>query len=70
MYLIDIGDEKLIKIFEEFKPKVIIHNAALISVPKFLANPIEDAGTNILGNINILESVRKAGVEKIEMKLI
>lgn len=62
---IDIRDEKLKDVFKDFQPEVVIHNAAQISVPKSLENPMEDASINILGSLNVLEACRKAGVRKI-----
>ncbi|HEY5588330.1 MAG TPA: NAD-dependent epimerase/dehydratase family protein [Candidatus Paceibacterota bacterium] len=65
LYKIDIRDEKLVKVFEVFKPEVVIHNAAQISVSKSLQDPLEDASINILGSINVFEACRKVGVKKI-----
>ncbi len=62
---IDIRDDKLIDTFLEFRPEIVIHNAAQISVPKSIENPMEDASINILGSISVLEACRKVGVRKI-----
>jgi UDP-glucose 4-epimerase len=62
---IDIRDEKIIDIFHEFRPEIVIHNAAQISVPRSIEKPMEDASINILGSINVLEASRKVGVRKI-----
>lgn len=64
-YEMDIRSEKILGALKEFKPEVIIHNAAQISVPKSIANPLEDASVNILGSINVLEAAKQAGVRKI-----
>jgi len=62
---IDIRDHRLIEVFQEFKPEIVIHNAAQISVSKSIENPMEDASVNILGSINVLEASREVGVRKI-----
>src|SRR6476620_7882955 len=40
---------------------VIVHLAAQIDVRKSVADPIFDANTNIIGTLNILEAVKRAG---------
>ncbi|NOW85434.1 UDP-glucose 4-epimerase [Clostridium beijerinckii] len=65
LYRFDIRDEKVIEIFKEEKPEVLIHNAAQISVPYSVEDPINDASVNIIGTLNILEAARKSGVKKI-----
>lgn len=62
---IDIRDDKLIDTFHEFRPEIVIHNAAQVSVPRSIEKPMEDASINILGSINVLEASRKVGVRKI-----
>ena len=46
-------------------PEVIIHHAARVSVPKSLVNPAEDAGTNIVGSVNLIEAARACRVRKV-----
>lgn len=62
---IDIRNNRLIDVFKEFKPEIVIHNAAQISVSSSIKNPLADASINILGSINVLESCRKVCVRKI-----
>ncbi|MFZ5648378.1 MAG: NAD-dependent epimerase/dehydratase family protein [Bacillota bacterium] len=50
---------------EKESPDVIIHLAAQVSVPQSMADPVADAGINILGSLHILEAARSAGVRKI-----
>ena len=47
--------------FEREQPEVVIHNAAHISVPHSIQDPVHDAHTNILGTLNILEHARGGG---------
>lgn len=43
--------------------KHVLHQAALGSVPRSIANPIATNSTNISGFLNILDSARRAGVK-------
>ncbi|ATW28910.1 SDR family oxidoreductase [Candidatus Formimonas warabiya] len=61
----DIRDNDLINLFEILRPDYVIHQAAQVSVPRSLNDPLEDAQTNILGLINVLECCRKTGVRKV-----
>jgi len=48
-----------------FKPDVVIHLAALVAGQPSLKNPYEYYYTNIVGTLNILESMRLNGINKI-----
>ncbi|MBL4932616.1 NAD-dependent epimerase/dehydratase family protein [Clostridium paridis] len=62
---IDIRDKDLWRVFEEEKFDVVCHQAAQISVPTSIEDPIEDAEINILGTISLLECCRKYDVKKV-----
>jgi UDP-glucose 4-epimerase len=64
-YEMDIRDTKLIEVFEIEKPDYVIHNAAQISVPASVDDPMNDASINILGTVNVLEASRKVNVKKV-----
>lgn len=64
-YNLNILDKNLFRVFEEENPSLVFHLAAQVDVGKSLVNPYEDALTNILGTINILEACRKNRVRKI-----
>ncbi|WP_160683806.1 SDR family oxidoreductase [Clostridium sp. C2-6-12] len=64
-YKADIRDEAIFEILKNEKPDIVIHNAAQISVPNSINDPIEDASINIMGTINIIEAARTCGVKKI-----
>ena len=51
--------------FESFKPQVVFHEAAHISVSVSVRDPIMDAERNILGSINVLEAAVRHGVERL-----
>ena len=46
-------------------PDAIFHLAAQIDVRRSVEDPIDDASTNILGTINLLEGMKHAGAKKI-----
>ncbi|KOA20674.1 UDP-glucose 4-epimerase [Clostridium homopropionicum DSM 5847] len=64
-YNLDILDKNLFKVVEKENPSVVFHLAAQVDVGKSFINPYEDAMTNVLGTINILEACRKYRVRKI-----
>jgi CDP-glucose 4,6-dehydratase len=58
-YRQDIRDlEGLIKIFKIEKPEIVFHLAAQPLVLESYNNPVDTYDTNIMGTINILESIR------------
>ena len=61
---IDIRDARIKKIINDFKPEVVIHCAAQISVKNSGIDPINDIDVNILGSLNILESVKGINLKK------
>ncbi len=62
----DIRDIKTVrKTMEDFKPLVVCHLAAQVSVSSSLTNPVNDASINICGTITIAEEAYRAGAEKI-----
>lgn len=68
-YNVDIRSEELLEVFENFKPQILIHHAAQISVSHSVADPSQDASINISGTINILDCCYKTGVQKLSMLL-
>jgi len=50
--------------FQDEKPEIVFHFAAQIDVRKSVKDPIQDAKTNILGSLNLLQNCQKAGVKK------
>jgi UDP-glucose 4-epimerase len=61
----DVRDENVSRIFSEFKPDVVNHQAAQHSVAISTRDPIYDAQVNVIGLLNILENSVKAGVRKV-----
>jgi UDP-glucose 4-epimerase len=60
----DILDPEVEKLFQEEKFDAINHHAAQISVTGSVRNPLNDAKTNILGTLHLLQKAVESGVEK------
>jgi|SRR3989344_4423047 len=63
-YKKDILDKEIIQIFLKEKPDYVFHLAAQINVRRSIENPSEDAQTNILGTLNLLDACTKSKVKK------
>ncbi|HIP92323.1 MAG TPA: NAD-dependent epimerase/dehydratase family protein, partial [Thermotoga sp.] len=64
-YQQDIEDEEMMeRIFMLHKPVYVFHLAAQSSVSISVKNPVEDARTNILGTLVLLQKSVKYGVKK------
>jgi UDP-glucose 4-epimerase len=62
---LDIRDKAVREVFEDFRPDVLIHEAAQIKVPNSIKDPIYDAEVNIIGTLNLLEACREFKVRKV-----
>ena len=59
-YISDIRDlSSLQKAMQEAKPEIVIHMAAQPLVRKSYSDPVETYATNVMGTVNLLESVRQ-----------
>jgi len=56
---------KLEETIKEYKPEIIIHMAAQAILRESYNNPVETYATNVMGTINLLESIRKIGNVKV-----
>lgn len=55
----DIRDlDKLKKVFLEFQPEIVIHMAAQPLVRESYENPVDTYSINVMGTVNVLESIR------------
>ncbi len=61
----DIRDEGVTRIFQEFKPEIVSHHAAQHSVAVGSRDPIYDAQVNVVGLLNVLENSVRNGVKKV-----
>jgi CDP-glucose 4,6-dehydratase len=57
--------EHIKQVVQEHKPEIIIHMAAQSLVRESYNNPIDTYSTNVIGTINLLESVRIAAKNRI-----
>lgn len=64
-YEMDICDPGLEDVFRQERFDYVNHHAAQIDVRHSVADPVDDARTNILGLLNILENCRKYGVKGV-----
>ncbi len=64
-YQVDIADPRVEEVFAEFRPEVLNHHAAQISVPLSVDDPREDARVNVQGWLNLLESCRQHKVGRV-----
>ena len=61
---VDIRSPQLENVFRELKPRTVFHLAAQSSVTRSLRDPQEDAATNVMGSVSLLEQCRRFGVER------
>lgn len=63
--LADIRDADAVRdLFEEHRPQVVFHAAALKHLPMLERYPEEGWKTNVLGTLNVLEAAAAVGVER------
>ena len=62
--LADIRDERRIRqVFEQFRPQIVFHAAALKHLPLLERYPAEALQTNVWGTLTVLEAAAACGVE-------
>jgi UDP-glucose 4-epimerase len=61
----DIRDEAVKRVFNDFKPDVVCHHAAQHSVAIGSRDPQYDAQVNVLGMLNVLDAAVSCGVRKV-----
>lgn len=63
--LADVRDpERVLRVFEEFRPDVVFHAAALKHVPVLENHPEEAVLTNIIGTRNVIEAGSRNGMQR------
>src|SRR5271166_6928650 len=62
---VDVRYPELSHVVAGSNPEVVFHLAAQVDVRRSVDDPLFDAGTNVLGTINVLEASRRAGVRRI-----
>jgi UDP-glucose 4-epimerase len=61
----DVADPALVTLAAGYRPEVVCHLAAQVSVRASVADPAHDARVNVLGTANTLEGARAAGARKV-----
>ncbi|MGB7911007.1 MAG: NAD-dependent epimerase/dehydratase family protein [Desulfobaccales bacterium] len=64
-YQYDIGSRETFELIGRWRPQVLVHHAAQMSVRLSVADPVMDARENILGSLNLFQAAAGAGMEKI-----
>ena len=64
-YPYDIKSPETVELIRGWRPQVIVHHAAQMSVQISVQDPIFDARENILGSLNLLQAAAEAKVEKV-----
>ncbi|MEU7942124.1 NAD-dependent epimerase/dehydratase family protein [Microbispora bryophytorum] len=65
LHVMDVRDPALAELAERWRPEVVCHLAAQISVRRSVADPVTDAKINVEGTVNVLEAARRAGARKV-----
>jgi FlaA1/EpsC-like NDP-sugar epimerase len=63
--LCDIRDSARVqRVFDEYRPEIVFHAAALKHVPILQHCPEEAVKTNVLGTVNVMNAGREVGIER------
>lgn len=66
VYRADLVDrDEVFRAFREFRPEVVSHHAAQMSVKVSTDDPVLDANTNVVGLINVLQAAVEVGARKV-----
>ena len=61
----NIGSRDAASFVKAWKPDALAHLAAKVSVRDSVADPVNDAQTNVLGSLALLEACRRAGTKQV-----
>ncbi|HQT93959.1 MAG: UDP-glucose 4-epimerase [Acidobacteria bacterium 37-71-11] len=62
---LDIRSPEAAALIADAGVEVLVHHAAQMDVRRSVADPVNDAGINILGTLNLLEAGRKAALRQV-----
>ena len=65
LVVLDICDAALADVVAQTAPEVVFHEAAQIDVRSSVRDPLADAGTNVVGTVNVLSACTNAGVRRV-----
>ncbi len=67
----DVRDlQELKNVVKRHQPEIIIHMAAQALVRPSYRDPVDTYSTNVMGTVNLLESVRTEGMESVKVVLV
>jgi UDP-glucose 4-epimerase len=61
----DVAETDLEPVLSEARIDVVSHHAAQIDVRHSVSDPVDDARSNVLGSLKLLEACRRAGVRRV-----
>jgi UDP-glucose 4-epimerase len=61
----DIKDKDTYELIRQWRPQVLVHHAAQMSIRASVDDPVVEAQENILGSLNLFQAAAGAGVQKI-----
>jgi UDP-glucose 4-epimerase len=65
LYEVDVRDHDAVaRVFDEFRPQWVSHQAAQMSVSRSVREPQYDAQVNVMGLLNVLSEAHRCGVER------
>ena len=62
---IDVCDDHVGDLVVRRAPEVVVHLAGRPGVRRSVTHPVDDATTNVVGTVNVLEAARRAGARKV-----
>lgn len=62
---LDVQDAAVADVFRDERPEILCHHAAQMDVRRSVADPVFDARVNLLGLLNLLESGRQNGLQRV-----
>ncbi|WP_436764196.1 NAD-dependent epimerase/dehydratase family protein [Streptosporangium sp. V21-05] len=65
LHVMDVRDPALIGLAAGWRPEVVCHLAAQISVRKSVADPVHDARLNVEGTASVLQAAHHGGTRKV-----
>lgn len=65
LVVLDVCDAALADVIAQAAPDVVFHEAAQIDVRSSVRDPLADAGTNVVGTVNLLSACANAGVRRV-----
>ncbi len=66
LHEVDVCDQKAIdRVFDEFQPEAVCHQAAQMSVSRSVREPAFDAKVNLLGLIHVLDGAVRVGAKRV-----